>query len=165
MDAAILTPPLQIRPAYASESHMLTELACASKAHWNYSAEQIKLWRAELTVHADQFSAGNVYVGVIDNVIVAMMALQPAKMTWKLDHFFVDPNHLRQGIGKTMFDYAIQTAAQRGARAVSIDSDPHAEKFYLECGAVRSFAKAAPIEGDNDRIRPQMLYLIVTKKV
>jgi len=164
MTEEILRSAMQIRQAQVGEANELTQLAMQSKAHWNYTAEQIQHWRAELTVPPDLIFAGNTYVGVIDNVIVAMMALIPAAMTWKLEYFFVSPAHMDQGIGKEMFQFAIDQARDRGARAVTIDADPHAERFYLACGAIRSYTKAAPIADDSSRIRPQMLFLIPSKK-
>jgi GNAT superfamily N-acetyltransferase len=155
---------LHIRQAHVGEANELTQLAMESKAHWKYTPEQIQLWRAELTVPPEMIFSGNAYVGVVENSIVAMMVLVPGAMTWKLDYFFVAPQHMEQGIGKEMFQYAIDQARERGARAVTIDADPHAERFYLACGAIRSYAKAAPIADDSARIRPQMLFLIPSKK-
>jgi len=90
MTEEILRSAMQIRQAQVGEANELTQLAMQSKAHWNYTAEQIQHWRAELTVPPDLIFAGNTYVGVIDNVIVAMMALIPAAMTWKLEYFLTE---------------------------------------------------------------------------
>ncbi len=155
---------LRIRPAHTGEADELTRLATASKAHWNYSPEQLALWRGELTVPPDVIFNGRAYVGEIDHTLVAMMVLAPAKITWKLSHFFVAPDRLNRGIGKAMFKHAIGIAQKQGARAFAIDADPHAEPFYLACGAIRSHAIAAPIADDANRIRPQMLFTIQAKK-
>jgi len=155
---------LRIRQAHPGEAEELTRLATASKAHWNYTKEQLALWRGELSVPADVIFNGRAYVGEIDHTLVAMMVLAPAKITWKLSHFFVSPDRLNQGIGKKMFNYAIEIAQKQGARAFAIDADPNAEPFYLACGAIRSHAIAAPIADDANRIRPQMLFTIQAKK-
>ncbi len=155
---------LRIRPAQIGESDDLTQLAIDSKAHWNYTPEQIQMWRAELTVPIDAITSGRTYVGEIDYNIVAMMVLTPAALKWRLDYFFVAPAQIGQGIGKAMFQQAIDMAKKGGARAVTIDADPHDESFYVDCGAVRSHTVAAPIPDDSSRIRPQMLFLIPTRK-
>ena len=155
---------LRMRQAQISEADELAHLAMASKAHWNYTPEQLAMWRGELTVPPDAIFNGRAYVGEIDRTLVAMMVLIPAKITWRLSHFFVAPNRMKQGIGKAMFDYAIATAQKQGARAIAIDADPNAEPFYLACGAIRSHAIAAPIGDDANRIRPQMLFAMQAKK-
>jgi hypothetical protein len=60
-----------------------------------------------------------------------------------------------------MWRYALQLAKNQGARTMLIDADPNAEPFYLSRGAVRVGEIAAPIEGNNQRIRPQMIFYIV----
>ncbi|PRC93492.1 GNAT family N-acetyltransferase [Solimicrobium silvestre] len=155
---------LHIRQAQITEADDLTRLAMESKAHWNYTAEQLALWRSELTVPHEVIAAGRAYVGEIDHTLAAMMVLSPAAMTWKLNYFFVGPAWMNRGIGKTMFQFAIEMARKQGARAVSIDADPNAEPFYLLCGAIRSHTINAPIAEDSNRIRPQMLFAIPTKK-
>jgi hypothetical protein len=39
-----------------------------------------------------------------------------------------------------------------------VDADPHAERFYLACGAVSIGTVAAPIAGQPDRVRPQFAF-------
>lgn len=155
----------QVRLARVGEAQILTELAMRSKAQWNYSAEQLAMWRGELTVPPELIFAGNMWVGVIEDQIVAMMALIPAVMTWKLDFFFVAPDHMNQGVGAHMFQHAVDQARAGRARAIAVDADPNAERFYLSCGAIRSYVKAAAIADDSTRIRPQMLYLIRHKNI
>lgn len=152
---------LQIRQAQPHEANALTQLAMQSKAHWNYSPEQLAMWRGELTVPLEKIESGAAYVGEINHEIVAMMVIVPATIKWKLDYFFVAPSHMEQGIGKEMFNFALALARQRGARALTIDADPYAEPFYLACGAIRSHTIAAPIEADQNRVRPQMLFTIL----
>ena len=156
---------LRIRPAQVHEAGDLTQLAIDSKSHWNYTPEQIALWRGELTAPIDAIATGRAYVGEIDYKIVAVMVLTPGPMKWKLDYFFVAPTQSEQAVGKAMFDHAIEVAKKGGARAVTIDADPFAESFYVACGAVRSHTVAAPIEANANRVRPQMLFLIPTRKV
>jgi len=155
---------LRIRPAQISEAEALTQLAMDSKAHWNYTPQQLAIWRNELTVQPVAIQEGRAYVGEIDHTPVAVMVLSPAPIKWKLSHLFVGPKWMKQGIGKAMFECAIDVARKQGARAVVIDADPNSEPFYLACGAVRSYAINAPIEQDSNRIRPQMLFSIPSRK-
>ncbi len=71
---------------------------------------------------------------------------------------------MKRGIGKKLFQSAVELAQQQDARAISINADPNAERFYLSCGAIRSYSIAAPIPENEHRIRPQMLFMIPAQK-
>ncbi|WP_165967849.1 GNAT family N-acetyltransferase [Sapientia aquatica] len=155
---------VQIRLALVGEAEQLTALSIASKARWGYTPEQVAAWRGELAVQADDIFSGRVHVAVVEEEVVAVMVLLPAKMTWKLSHLFVAEAWMHQGIGKKLFQFAVELAQQQDARAISINADPNAERFYLSCGAIRSYSIAAPIPENEHRIRPQMLFMIPAQK-
>jgi hypothetical protein len=48
---------------------------------------------------------------------------------------------------------------------VFIDADPHAEAFYRACGALRIGGVAAPIDGQPQRVRPQLVLSTVRRSV
>ena len=47
---------------------------------------------------------------------------------------FVEPPLWRRGYGKALIAYCIDAARQRGARALHVIGNPHAEAFYRSCG-------------------------------
>lgn len=54
----------------------------------------------------------------------------------ELDHLFIDPAMLRQGIGSALFDHALHLTRSRGLQRMTMISDPHAVGFYEAKGAV-----------------------------
>ncbi len=54
--------------------------------------------------------------------------------------------------------HALETANRSGAPEVTVDADPNAESFYIECGAVRRGEQPAPIAGQPERVRPQLAF-------
>jgi predicted GNAT family N-acyltransferase len=48
------------------------------------------------------------------------------------------------GYGRQLFEHALRTAAQRGMSSLLIESDPHAEGFYLAMGALQIGERALP---------------------
>jgi len=67
---------------------------------------------------------------------------------------------MRRGVGRALVSHALQTASRGGASEVTVDADPNAEAFYLDCGAVRCGEVAAPIAGQPTRVRPQLTFQV-----
>jgi GNAT superfamily N-acetyltransferase len=150
---------MEIRPAMESEAALLSELARRSKAHWGYAAEALERWRAELAVSADSIRDRPAFVAALPGMIVGFYTLQPSESAWELDNLWVLPDFMHRGIGRALLSHALETAARGGAREVTVDADPHAERFYLDCGAVRRGAVSAPISGEPGRVRPQLAFV------
>ncbi len=55
----------------------------------------------------------------------------------ELDDLWLDPRFMGRGAGRQLFVHASQTAAGLGFDSLLIESDPHAEGFYLAMGATR----------------------------
>ena len=54
-----------------------------------------------------------------------------------LNKLFVEPRHIRGGIGRALLAHAVTEARQRGAERLTILADPNAAGFYERNGAVR----------------------------
>jgi len=149
---------MKIRRARENEAARLSALARASKAQWGYPAEVLEGWRAQLTVRGADIRDRPTFVIEEADEIVGFYALAGAGRTWALEHFWVAPKYTRQGIGRRMLAHALELAASNGAAEVSVDADPNAEAFYLDCGAERRGAVPAAIAGQPDRVRPQLRF-------
>ncbi len=66
-----------------------------------------------------------------------MVALGPSEEpnTLDLDNLFVEPRWIRAGIGRALIAHAIEEARRRGAKRLTILSDPYAAGFYKRNGA------------------------------
>jgi len=123
---------IAIRPARPQEADLLTEIACRSKAHWGYSAEQIAAWRpAFLTITSEYIEKHSAWVAADEEgSIVAFAALETGAKGAVLEHLWVLPDHIGRGIGTCLFHHI---AAQTGE--FTFTSDPQADGFYLKLGA------------------------------
>jgi GNAT superfamily N-acetyltransferase len=150
----ITMPELIIRPARTHEVDTLSAIALRAKRHWGYPEHWIEAWREELTVTADYVSEHCVSVGVLAGQIVGFYALENSSGRLELDHFWVHPDHIGHGYGRTLFEYAVRQARELGASVMLIDADPNAAGFYALMGAERCGAIAAAMDG-TPRERPQ----------
>ncbi|WYX35583.1 GNAT family N-acetyltransferase [Achromobacter xylosoxidans] len=131
--------------------------ALAAKGHWGYSARQLEKWREDLTPREAWVDARPFIVAENDAGTIGFYTLETADNgTWALDNLWIDPERIGQGFGRALFAHAVDTARKRGATILTIDAEPHAEGFYMAQGAKRTKAVAAPIEGDPERVRPQL---------
>lgn len=151
---------MQIRRAQPHEAELLSAIARQAKAHWSYSAAQLDAWHDALSIGAASIMSWPTWVAELDGRVAGFYALDDTPPSWVLEHLWVVPECMGRGVGRALLAHAAQLAAQRGAPAIDIDADPHAEAFYLVCGARRVGAIAAPIDGQPDRQRPQLVLTI-----
>jgi ribosomal protein S18 acetylase RimI-like enzyme len=149
---------MNIRPAAETEAQVLSSLAMRAKAHWGYSAEALESWRAELAVSPQSILAKPTFVAMVGIEVAGFYSLSPLGLSWELDHLWVLPRFMRLGVGRALLSHALGTAARGGATEVTVDADPNAEPFYLECGAIRRGAVPAPLPGQPGRARPQLAF-------
>lgn len=153
---------MQIRRAVVEDAEKLSALVLSAKAHWGYAREQLEAWRSSLEVSAESISSRPAFVGELEGAIVGFYSLFSSVQVWELDNLWVLPQFVRRGIGRALLMHAAQIAVEGGATSIIIDSDPNAESFYARCGAKRIGAVAAPIAGQPNRVRPQLV-LAVTR--
>lgn len=126
----------KIRAARAEECDRLTEIARQAKAYWGYPDTLMGLWEEELTVLPEYLQRHAVYCAVdkSDN-IVGLYALSGDGPVMELDHMWVVPAMIGNGIGELLFEHIIATATSKSAKKIQILSDPNAEGFYTRMGA------------------------------
>lgn len=150
-------PPPYVRRAAAGEAAALTALAHAAKASWGYAAADLERWRDGLAIDEALVATGTVWVADDLGRAAAVLACDERAAPWALEHLWVDPAAQRRGLGRLLLGHATARARSAGVGAIAIDADPHAEGFYRRCGAQRRGAVAAPIAGQPQRVRPQLL--------
>ncbi|MEL7296579.1 MAG: GNAT family N-acetyltransferase, partial [Pseudomonadota bacterium] len=62
-----------------------------------------------------------------------------------LDKLFVEPDALGEGLGRRLYDHALQLTRQEGIARLEIDADPYAADFYAHCGAVQTGMVASTV--------------------
>lgn len=147
------------RPARPDEAGLLTDLAVRAKAHWGYDDNFLRGSRIQLTVLPDEVVARRVTVAERDGTVLGFYALAgDPPDPGVLDLMFVDPDHIRHGVGTRLWTHAVATARHAGLTRFTIDSDPFAEEFYLTMGAVRTgFVPSSVRRG---RVLPQLTFTV-----
>jgi len=125
-----------IRRAEPAECPALSELALRSKGYWGYDRDFLEACREELTVDPADVDRLRVTVAEADGDLVGFYALGGDPPEGEIWFFFVAPERIGTGIGRTLWRHCVATAARIGLSRIRIESDPNARGFYLARGAV-----------------------------
>ena len=146
---------LQIRRATPDEADALTTLAHAAKRHWDYPEDWINHWKTDLTITPDFLAKNEVFVATIAADIAGCCALVLSPSLTELEHMWIDPKHMRKGIGRALFEHTKRRAEELGSNTLELSADPNAESFYERMGAKRIGEVPADVLGQS-RVLPRM---------
>ena len=138
---------IKIIRAKADDAAKLSNIAFAAKGHWRYPERWLEIWRDTLTVQPEFIVAHETYAAVADGSTVGFYALRCEGERPRLEHLWVLPDAMNQGVGRALFVHAVERAKAFGYRAMEIESDPNAEGFYQKLGARRIGLRIAELEG------------------
>ncbi len=142
----------EIRRCDSRQAGRLTEIAHAAKRHWGYPDRYIAAWRGELTLTPAFVVSHEVHAAVIGATLAGFYALARDGKRVELEHLWVDPSRIGQGVGRALFRHALERARSLGARTIEVTSDPNAEGFYARMGAQRVGNVEAPVLGEARRL-------------
>jgi GNAT superfamily N-acetyltransferase len=148
---------MEIVPATPADASRLTEIAFAAKRHWGYPERWIQSWRDILTMHPEFIGANVAYCAVEDGRAVGFYLLTTENDGLHLDHLWILPHAMRRGIGRALFEHAVEEGKRLGFPAIKIEADPNAEGFYQRMGARRVGTQINEIEGERREL-PLLVY-------
>lgn len=135
---------LRARPEHAGT---LTNIAITSKRHWGYPERWIEIWTPQLTISPEYILGNETWLAAINEEPVAFYALKQDGESWWLDHLWVLPSSMGQGLGTFLFHHALTRCRKHGASILKIESDPHAAGFYEKMGAQKVDEHYTEIDG------------------
>ena len=144
-----------ILPAMPEQAGVLTTITLAAKRHWNYPENWIKTWLPSLTITPEYILVNEIWMAVVDEQYVAYYSLKPESEYLWLDNLWVLPEFIGQGIGKQLFQHALERSHIHGASILKIEADPNAQAFYEKMGARKIGEHHTQVNGQ-PRILPIM---------
>jgi GNAT superfamily N-acetyltransferase len=155
MPAGYTSLSMKIVRAQPEDAPRLTEIAFAAKRHWGYPERRIENWRDILTMRPEFIAANVAYAAIENGRAVGFYLLTMEADGIHLDHLCILPAAMRRGIGRSLFEHAIEQAKNSGFGTLKIEADPNAEGFYQRLGARRVGVNVTEIDG-----RPRELPLL-----
>jgi len=148
---------MEIVRAKPQDADGLTEIAHAAKRHWGYPERWIESWRDILTMRPDFIATNIAYCAIEDDRIIGFYLLATESDGLHLDHLWILPVAMDRGIGRALFEHAVEQARNSGFASIKIEADPNAEGFYQRMGAKRVGKQMTEIDGE-PRELPLMEY-------
>ena len=142
-----MKPELTLVRARPEHAETLTRIAIESKRHWGYPEKWIQIWIPQLTISPQYISANETWLASINDEPSAFYSLKEEKDTCWLDHLWVRPEAMGQGLGATLFRHARRRAKLRGASILKVESDPNAQGFYEKMGARKVDENSGEMDG------------------
>jgi predicted N-acetyltransferase YhbS len=143
-----------IRPARPADAAHLTHIAMAAKASWGYPASFMARCRAALAVDAAMIREREFHLAEDESGILGFYGFEAEPDGIGLSHMFVLPQASGQGIGRLLWNHAVEQARKQGAAALIAVSDPNAAGYYARMGAAPAGSRPSEI----DPARPLPIY-------
>lgn len=121
--------------AQSAHAGRLSQIAHAAKSYWGYPAQWIDLWHNQLTITPSFIEGNEVWAAEVDGSLLGFYALSLKGRCAKLEHLWVMPVAIKQGIGSALYSHALERAVVLGANRLEMESDPNAVGFYEKMGA------------------------------
>ena len=149
---------LDIRRATPEEADILTGIACAAKRHWGYPENWIREWAPLLTITPETIARLETWCAETGGGVVAFCAVNWQGERASLEYLWVLPFQMGQGVGRALFEHAVELARARGCDRLEIESDPYAAGLYEKIGAEQAGQRASEVEG-----QPRMLPVFIRR--
>ncbi len=146
-----------IRRAVQRDRATLADVSFRSKAFWGYDAAFMQRVVEVLTPSEAYVEHDPVYVAEDDaGTIVGFYGFvyEDDGALW-LNDMFVVPEAIGSGVGRTLWEHAVATAAATGEAVFFFESDPNAAGFYTKMGATLDGTRIAAGSG---RVLPVFRY-------
>jgi GNAT superfamily N-acetyltransferase len=149
-----------VRHAVPDDAPQLSRLARRAKAHWDYPSEWLAAWRPQLTIEPRYLIEHRVLVAESAGRLIGMCALEDRDTCWSLEHVWVDPGSMGQGVGRTLVQQALDLAGSVRPGRVVAEADPHATGFYRRMGASEIGVVPASMPGAPDRVLTVFAFVV-----
>lgn len=149
------TPALsRITPGQQST---INALILRSKAHWGYDAAMMAIMERVLRLDPDAAGAGRAIAAWQGEDPVGVVQItEPYEddrgRAIELELLFIAPEAIGTGLGRRLYDWALDQARAADAARMDILSDPFARPFYTAMGA--TFIKDRPSDAVPGRMLP-----------
>ena len=140
---------LQILPVKPEQADELTRIAFAAKAHWGYPKRWMEIWAPELTFRPEYFMENESWAAIDGEKPIAFYTLQDKNGNAWIENLWVLPEFIGKGIGKMLFQHAVELARQREYKILQLESDPNAIGFYQKMGMQKIGERRYELEGQS----------------
>ncbi|HSP46002.1 MAG TPA: GNAT family N-acetyltransferase, partial [Chthoniobacterales bacterium] len=148
---------MHIVRARPEDAEALTRIAHAAKRHWGYPERWIESWRNILTMRPEFIAANTSFAAIENGHPFGFYLLTTKADGIHLDDLWILPAAMRRGIGRSLFEHAVEQTRSLGFPDIKIEADPNAEGFYRRMGAKRVGISISEVAGERREL-PLLVY-------
>lgn len=147
-----MPPEISFRQATPDEADDLRALSIRSKQSHGYDESFMRLLVDDFAnvITAEIIARDTFQVAEIEGRVVGfthLMAIDRPETVY-LEDLYVEPDGQGLGVGRALFNWAVEEAGRRGYAWLEWDSDPNAAPFYRKMGGEQiSEQKSTLVEG------------------
>jgi len=125
---------MHYRTARPDDIQQLSEVAFRAKSYWGYPSKWLDLWKSDLTISEAQIERDYVLVAQSGQQIAGFIVISRNGGNTELEHLWVNPDFIRQGVGTHLYKQAMQWCLDHEVDQLKVVSDPNAQGFYESMG-------------------------------
>ena len=123
----------RLTKASDEDAFLLSHIAQAAKAHWDYPPAWLALWKEDLTFQAAYINKHTTYTVQDGNRILGFTIIISEENFFQIEHCWISPEHIGKGLGKTLLKEVLSLKAFHN-QVFKVLSDPNAVGFYEKFG-------------------------------
>lgn len=126
----------RFRAAVPREARDLEELQTRSASHWDYPEGYFD-WAGDARKISEAYVRDNRVQVLVDGDgrTLGFYSFTENEDGLLLDRMFLDADQIGRGLGRRLWQHAVQTAREAGVAEFRIGADPNAAPFYEAMGA------------------------------
>lgn len=124
---------IRLTKASDEDAFVLSTIAYEAKAFWDYPQAWLDLWKKDLTLQADFINQHLTFLIRNEKEILGFCLIISEKNFFDIEHCWISPKHIGQGLGKTLLTRVLALKAFQNQK-FQVLSDPNALGFYQKFG-------------------------------
>jgi GNAT superfamily N-acetyltransferase len=139
---------LTVRPARPSDARTARELIGRSMSHWDRPPAYLDEARALMSLSAEDIERDEAWVLDDGARIVGFLRVSVSGGDAEIEELHLEPAWIGRGLGRRLFDQAVERARAVGAERLVWSTDRYALGFYLVMGGVITGSTPSGIADD-----------------
>ena len=138
----------EIRRARADEAGAIRDLITRSMAHWPHPPEYLEQAVELMSLSAEDVRRDEAWVVERDGTVVGFYRISREGEVAEIEELHLEPAFIGRGLGRRMFEHAVERARAIGASGLEWSTDEYALGFYRAVGGTEIGTSPSGIAGD-----------------
>ena len=107
----------------------------------------MQIWIPLMTITPKYIETHEAWVVMINEQPAGYYSFAETEGKHWLDNLWILPDHIGQGLGRALFQHALERCKTQNIHSLLIEADPNAQNFYEKMGARKVYEHRTEIDG------------------